>query len=282
MAPTEGTYVKWQTPTDELLGIAKAVNHLVKEQGLLPRDVRIAVPNRIWAAQAQRACESVGVDAALCVPPARIGAAAATILAQLALVADATDEEARATCGCTPQQAIALAQEHAGSRGYSLAHALKVDKTPEFAQALAHIDGDEDAAGLAAVLKKQLAHPTPSNDKLVAIVDFRAVEPGCTWLFMAGCVDGLVPAGSDEALVQADRTAFQTACACPTQHLVISGFATIPLETALKAKVRVVRRTREKDIPLAVTAPTPFLDEMGDDRPATVGGQTFLNTFDLN
>lgn len=55
--------VKWDTVSDELVGTAKLIQHLLECGETRAEEVCIAVPNRNWAIQARRACRYVGLPA---------------------------------------------------------------------------------------------------------------------------------------------------------------------------------------------------------------------------
>lgn len=62
-AAPERVVVKWNSPADELVGIARLVQVLVERRIAAVEDVRMVVPSANWGVQLQRACESVGLSA---------------------------------------------------------------------------------------------------------------------------------------------------------------------------------------------------------------------------
>lgn len=284
--------VKWETPTDELLGVAKVARCLAGRPGANASDVCIAVPNRVWAAQAQRACASIGLEAVVCVPAARLGAAARAALAKLAVLAQPDDEKALAgweAAGLPAGEASAFAQAYREARGFTLVRALGLDAVPEASTALLHVRGDETARELHALMEEQLVHPTlPSHSAAVPVCLIGSLERPCEHLFLAGCVDGLVPgsaAGAQEPgreACAAERAAFERALSLARTQAVVSMFCKVDSRIAEQARIRCVRFKTERGVRVAHVVPTPFLREAGGARPTTMGGQAYLRSYNLN
>lgn len=57
--------VKWESPAAEAQGIAARAAVLLRDKLVTPRRLGFAVPNRTWAASLARACEAMGVRAAI-------------------------------------------------------------------------------------------------------------------------------------------------------------------------------------------------------------------------
>lgn len=295
-APIE--LVKWATPTEELVGVAKVVRHLVGTPGVSAGDVCIAAPNRVWARQAQLACASVGLEAALCAPADRLSAPARVAMAKLAVLAQPDAEPAReawVAAGLPEADAAAFAQAYGKARGFTLVRVLGLEKVPEAAVALLHVRGDEGAAQLRELLASQLANPElPEHSAAVPVRVLGSLSQPCELLFLVGCVDGLVPgevpghAAQGEqgagalAACEETRAAFRRALGLARSKAVVSFFSKVDEQTAQRAHVRCTRFKMEHGQRMGLAAPTPFLDEVGGSRPTTVGGQAYLRSFDLN
>ncbi len=292
----ETMYVKWRTPAEELTGIAALAAALVERDGLRGEDICLAVPNRNWAAQAHRACELAGLQSTVCIAPARWDRATRRAVSALGLLARPESAEARAAWaeanGCAVEEAQRFVEEHGAARGHSLARRAGLASAPACAQVLLHLEGEEDAARMEALLRAQLAHPTlPPRGSFTPIVHHRAIEKAYDWVFLIGCVEGLLPCAAafeaDDAdaraqALEADRNAFLSAPARTRKRLVASSFAKIDAETARQARIRRTRCKQEHGSLVAMTAPTRFLEEMGTERPSTIGGQTLLREYGLN
>ncbi len=57
--------VKWESPAAEVQGIAAGAAALLRDKLVTPRRLGFAVPNRTWAASLARACEAMGMRAAI-------------------------------------------------------------------------------------------------------------------------------------------------------------------------------------------------------------------------
>lgn len=287
--------VKWATPAEELAGIVALVCSLVKHRTVRPDRICLAVANRNWAAQAKRACTNAGLQATVCIAPARLTAAEHRALAELDVLAhfeDTGTEDAKKHGALPPEDACRLIGVSGGSRGFTLMHALGMDSLPAFEHALLHIRGDESARTLQNILKAQLASPTlPEQTPAVPIMHYRSLTGCFDWVFLIGCVAGLIPSpAAFEAKSEQDRKnaidtsrqAFFAAVNTATERTVISCFTRIDAEVARQAHLRITRCKTERGTTVAMTAPTPFLQETGSNRPATMGGQTLLRTYNLN
>ena len=57
--------VKWESPADEVRGIAAGAAVLLRDHAVLPHQIGFAVPNRTWAVQLAQACKVMGVRACI-------------------------------------------------------------------------------------------------------------------------------------------------------------------------------------------------------------------------
>lgn len=60
---TERVVVKWATPAEELVGVARLAQALVERRVTAPEGICLVVPSENWGVQMQRACQSVGLSA---------------------------------------------------------------------------------------------------------------------------------------------------------------------------------------------------------------------------
>lgn len=293
--------VKWDTPTDELLGIARVVRHLLDEHEACANDICIAAPNRVWANQVRRACESVGLDAVLCMPAKRLSSSAKAALAKLELLVafnersldpgSADFEQAASDSGFSADDALRFASVYGSSRGFTLVHALGLEDVPETEVALLHVNGDEDAPSLRRIVAGQLSNPSvPNGSSAVAVRLMGSLDGKCERLFMVGCVDGLVPSavhGQSEAAGAAagvidDADSFWRVVGFARRQAVVSGFSKVEADIAQRADIRSARSKVEHGKRMAMVSLTPFLLEAGSARPTTVGGQAYLRSHGLN
>ena len=57
--------VKWESPADEVRGIAAGAAVLLRDHAVLPHQIGFSVPNRTWAVQLAQACKVMGVRASI-------------------------------------------------------------------------------------------------------------------------------------------------------------------------------------------------------------------------
>ena len=57
--------VKWESPADEVRGIAAGAAVLLRDHAVLPHHIGFSVPNRTWAVQLAQACKVMGVRASI-------------------------------------------------------------------------------------------------------------------------------------------------------------------------------------------------------------------------
>lgn len=247
--PPDLMVVKWQTPTDEALGIARVAGALVDRRIAEAGRIAIMVPNRLWASNLKAACDSCGVRATPCIPH---------------------PELARAI-GEPPRTDL---------KGFSLVRHLKWGSDPRMAHALSHIQGSESASEVFDIVKAQLSNPTlPAFATEIPIVlhDYPATDTD--YLFMVGCVKGLVPEGEG---TPESREAFARLVGANRTRTCISYFVKAPRKLAEVAGIASARCKTEDGQQVAMTQPSPYLEEAGIWRPTTTGGQALLRTYGLN
>ena len=71
--------VKWESPADEVRGIAAGAAVLLRDHAVLPHQIGFAVPNRTWAVQLAQACKVMGVRASIVDADAKPSGSAAVI-----------------------------------------------------------------------------------------------------------------------------------------------------------------------------------------------------------
>ena len=286
--------VKWKTPSEELMGIATLAHALVTRGTVRSDRLCLAVPNRNWAVQTQRACARSDLGTAVCIAPAQWDRVTQQALAALELLAHPSErtQAAWSATGGTLEEGQRMMRTCSEARGFTLARMVGLVNTPVCAHALQHLGGEEDAHQLRALIIEQLTRPTlPPRGELVPIVDIRAMERAYDWVFLIGCVDGLMPSArafeaTDEqertATLNADRKAFFTALTCAHVRAVISCFTQIDAQVAQQAHIRATRFKRDHKNRVALTAPSMLLQEAGAERPSTQGGQALLREYHLN
>lgn len=57
--------VKWDSPAEEVRGVAAGAAVLLRNRAVLPHQIGFAVPNRTWAVQLAQACKAMGVRASI-------------------------------------------------------------------------------------------------------------------------------------------------------------------------------------------------------------------------
>jgi len=105
---------------------------------------------------------------------------------------------------------------------------------------------------------------------------------------VAGCMAGTLPSidSDDPPAVQAhqydeQRRLFYVAITRPTDALVISAAARLPLADALRSGATVVRTSYRDGVSMAQTAFTPFLNELGPAAPSAVAGMAWRRSVGL-
>lgn len=289
--------VRWRDPSEELLGLARVAHALIDRGECKPSDVCFAVPNLNWGMQMRRACSAAKLSSTLCMASPRISREAQDALAALDVLSDPASLEARsayASFGHTDAETDALVAKFASLHGFTLIKLLGIDRIADFDHARYHVTGVEAPADLAETLRRRIEHPLiPPHVEVAPIIGMRdvAAAGSFAWVFLVGCVSGLVPASaacgepSAEARNEAERLwreAFVGSIGASSRTAVVSYFERVDASIADAARIRYARCKMEHGRKLAMCAPTEFLAQAGAARPTTVGGQAFLRDFDLN
>lgn len=289
------TIVKWKSPAEEIMGAAKVAGKLIERKLARREDICVAVPNRNWAAQAHRGFQTAEVDCTVCMPVPRLSAAEHAALAALDALAQPDGDAGRAQwqkCGRSLEELDGIVAEHQTTRGFALVRVLGIDALPAFEHGRLHVRGTETAAQLANVLRTQLVRPTmPHHTVRTPIMGYRSVVGDFDYVFLIGCVDGLIPGpaafeaeeeDARERALQTSREAFLRMTTRGEKRTIVSYFSAIDERIASAAHIRYRRTRHSHGETLAMCSPTMFLNEAGAQRPTTIGGQTFLREFDVN
>ena len=289
------TTVKWKTPSEEIVGAARVASVLLDRKLTHFDRICVAVPNRNWALQAKRGLATMELPCTVCLPIPRISAAEQAALAALDALARPGTDAGRAqwqAAGRAPAELDELAARCCGARGRTLIHDLGIDSMPAFEHGLLHVRGNEAPGELGRLLRTQLSRPTmPRHITKIPVMDYHAVTGRFDYLFLIGCVDGLVPrpaafeAADEDArrrALEADRAAFLKCTAYAKKRNIVSYFTSIDERIAQAAHIRYKRVRHDGDATLAICSSTMFLKESGAQRPTTIGGQTFLREFSMN
>lgn len=289
------TIVKWKSPAEEIMGAAQVVGKLIERKLAQREDICIAVPNRNWALQAHRGMQAAEVSSTVCVPVPRLSAAEHAALAALDALAQPDGDAGRAQwqkCGRSLEELDGILAEHRNTRGFALVRVLGIDALPAFEHGRLHVRGTETAAELARILRTQLVRPTmPHHTIRTPIMHYRAVAGDFDYVFLIGCVDGLIPGppafeaddeDARERAKQTSRDAFLGMTTRGAKRTIVSYFSAIDERIADSAHIRYRRARHSHGETLAMCSPTMFLNEAGAQRPTTIGGQTFLREFDVN
>lgn len=248
-APASRLVVKWQTPTDEALGMVRVAGALVSRRIAEPAQVAIVAPTRLWANNLKAACDSCGVKASLCIPHRALA------------------------------EQLPPVPENTGLKGLSLVRRLGWVRDPRMAHALLHVQGSESADEVYALVKEQLARPTvPHYTEYIPIVLSDFDDLSFDYLFMVACVKGLVPAQESRE----SRERFAKTVASGRKRTCASYFVKAPLEMAQATGLHYARVKSENGQRMAMAQPSPYLEEAGIWRPTTTGGQALLRTYGLN
>jgi hypothetical protein len=300
--------IKWDSPTDELVGVAKLAFAQLDKGGLAHSQIRLIVPHANWGLQLQRACEAQGVSATFNMPMERLSAGATVELAKLEFLANPASPHAREILlkvpyalsvdsqnseGVTGEDALAaFAMRNKSVKGFSLLNVAHLKNFHEFDHALLHINGDEGATQMFDIVSAQLACPTiPEHTSAVSIEHMLYAHNPADLVILVACVDGFVPgaaayaAATDQARAQAVSTwreAFNKCAGLGTQKTYISLFTRAEEALAKQAHFQIARTKMQNGQRVAQLRPTPFLDEWGLDAPSTCGGQALLRHLGLN
>jgi hypothetical protein len=300
--------IKWDSPTDELVGVAKLAFAQLDKGGLAHSQIRLIVPHANWGLQLQRACEAQGVSATFNMPMERLSAGATVELAKLEFLANPASAHAREILlkvpyalstdsqnaeGVTGEDALAaFAMRNKSVKGFSLLNVAHLKNFHEFDHALLHINGDEGATQMFDIVSAQLACPTiPEHTSAVSIEHMLYAHNPADLVILVACVDGFVPgaaayaAATDQARAQAVSTwreAFNKCAGLGTQKTYISLFTRAEEALAKQAHFQIARTKMQNGQRVAQLRPTPFLDEWGLDAPSTCGGQALLRHLGLN
>lgn len=296
------TCLKWDYAESELRGIAEAIQALSAKtassssssKSELNLKIDIIAPNYTWATQMQQACKRVDSDATVCVAVPEQARVAQQVFATLTLLVNPADTQASETLlrlGVTSEAQKNLVERYGSAHGLTLVHGLGLDTLAPFAHALRHRTGDEDAATLLELLRRESTVPTMHDlHGVIPIMDWASLQGTYDWLFLIGCVEGLLP---ETAFATPAKAATETATESPcldtagtapfanalqrANNVVISHFAKID-ETAAEAfGISHVRTKQEGDRRIALARGCSHIKAALPTLPTTEGGEAFLN-----
>lgn len=285
--------VKWNSPIEELSGIAQLAASDTQRRLCRASDMRLVVPSVNWGMQLQHICETQEIPALFCAPHARLGSKDRKRIAILSALANPHDSAAQQACiaaGVTPEELDTLLSKYAQTHGYTLMKAIDLKGSMALRHVTLHVRGDENPQELYELVRTQIERPTfPAKTETLPIVLMGHIHSHVKRIFAVGCVDGLVPsyaANMDEkerhAAREAGRASFESCFSHAEDSVVISYFTRIEEHVAQMAGIVFGRTKLQDGTRLAMTRPTPYLAEWGANLPSTVGGQALLRERGLN
>ncbi len=297
------TLVKWKTPEDELLNVARVAQKLAHNRGYKPKRVCVAAPNDAWILQFLRACKSLEIPAVICLPCRKLKPDAALALAKIDYLACASDEaqggatgdsadnteaevctkeEARKKLnelGVTDEQCNELTKTCAGARGFTLMKLLGMTSVKQFAHILKIVDGDEDIHRLKTIVHEQLVHPcVRQNSEEITITSIKDVHGQFDFIFYIGCVEGLDGVEHGEHLVRPNA---QSEAESAVPEIFLSYFTRVDKRIADQAHIFYARCKDEAGLEVAMCKPASFIESARGLRPSTTSGQGLLNIYGL-
>lgn len=309
--PTQAhiTCLKWDYAESELRGIAEAIQALSARtadssrplnasKSELNLKIGIIAPNYTWATQMQQACKRVDSDATVCVAVPEQARVAQQVFATLTLLVNPADTQASETLlrlGVTSEAQKKLVERYGSAHGLTLVHGLGLDALAPFAHALRHRTGDEDAATLLELLRRESTAPTMHDlHGVIPIMNWASLQKTYDWLFLIGCVEGLLPetvfaTSAKAATKAATETATEpqrldTAETAPfadalqrANNVVISHFTKIDEAAAEAFGISHVRTKQEGARRIAFARGCSHIKAVLPALPTTEGGEAFLN-----
>jgi DNA helicase-2/ATP-dependent DNA helicase PcrA len=184
--------------------------------------------------------------------------------------------------------------ENRGASGFALLNVCGCDTLPEFEELSTHLDGSESATSIASLLERLQSDVVFAPDsRALRIAPFEALA-GLSFknVYAAGLVDGFMPnrnafevVSTDEArnrIITTERRAFVNGLTKCRAQLILSTFATAPLELAERTHAQVVRIRSVEGKRRAYLRHTCFIDEAGHAAPSVEGGQAVLASYGID
>ncbi len=329
----EVRFVKWPLPNDEFLGVAGYVKRRIRECGVRPSEVYVAVPHAVWGRALAKVLSANGVKCDLMTDyevlkgdprfPEKCADLRAYTL--LNLIADPADGVAwRSWCGfgdylthsnhwCRLEdyaasrsvslvqaleesaqladvpflgadvlakryrEGMLLVERAHGKHGFSLANFLRDEAGSGLPGLLEPIEGGEDAACLLARARGRLQQAFSAEDAVR--IGLPPMMSGMSFdtVVIAGAVEGFYPPAKAidvtcedaqrAALLLQDRCAWYSALCKARRALVVSCVQKDEANTAAALGMWAHRIRMENGKGMAVLAPCPYLEEMGDAAP---------------
>lgn len=276
--------VKWKTPEDELVNIARIIGKFKRRRTDKPIRICIGVPNNAWASQAARSLQMIDIAAVPYMPVRRLEPQTKAALAAMDFLAKQDDESRTALIayGKTAEECDKLLEQYGNAHGFALLRATGMKDAKQLHHMMTLLDGDENAATISQMAREQLEHPHAREDsEEVIIMDYRAINGTFDHLILVGCVDGMMGDSAKPADDQA-LAAFQDAHKHATRDFIVSYFTRIDKAVADQARINYSRTKTENGALLAMSKPTPFLASKASMRPSTMSGQALLRSYGIN
>ena len=191
-------------------------------------------------------------------------------------------------------QGRAFVEKNAGRKGFTLMHAIGAEGLPEFEDIAELLVGDEDAANLYSLMRSYISSPSWNDNTRALHISTFVNTCGTDYdtVIFAGAVDGFMPSYAAfekesteelrERTMNQDRRLFYATVSKARERVIFSVFSKAELQLAERTKMYVVRKKVENGTHMAILRPSTFLDEAGDARPSTIGGQGLLSESSLN
>ena len=270
------TLVKWKTPEDELLNVARIAHKLALNHGYRPKRVCVVAPNNAWISQFARACESLEIPAVICLPVRKLTDDAKRALAMIDYLANNTQEnrEKLLACGVTAEQCEQMFEKCTGAKGFTLMKLAGVADVKQFAHIMKLVVGDEDAGQLSEIIHEQLVRPcVREKSDEITITSAKDIHGEFDYVFYIGCVEGL-------AGVECVANAFGSSHA--VNGFYISYFTRIDKQIADAAHIYYARCKDENGQQVAMCKPAKFIEREQAHRPSTTSGQALLSVHGLS
>jgi DNA helicase-2/ATP-dependent DNA helicase PcrA len=188
-------------------------------------------------------------------------------------------------------EGLEFIEQNTGACGYNLLSICGAEGLDEFADIEAMLDGDENAACIAAIAERMQKDVIFANDsRAIRIASFESLA-GLSFkhVYCTGCIDGYMPnrnafevVSTDDArdkILGTERRAFINGVSKCRGELILSTFATADLELAERTHAQVVRIRAVDKARMAHLRHTCFIDEAGHYAPSIEGGQAMLSAY---
>ena len=306
------TLVKWKTPEDELLNVARIAHKLALNHGYRPKRVCVAAPNNAWISQFAKACDSLEIPSVICLPVRKLTDEAKRALATVDFVANNTEEnrDKLKVCGMSAEECEQMFEKCSGAKGFTLLKLSGVAGVKQFAHIMKLVVGDEDAGQLSEIIHEQLVHPCArEKSDEITITSAKDIHGEFDYVFYIGCVEGLAGVEYVANVLQGSRIVegseslqdsryanatgglnnLSASCAIgnpgnshATSGFYISYFTRIDKQIADAAHIYYARCKDENGQQVAMCKPAKFIESEQANRPSTTSGQALLSIHGLS